>query len=101
MLPTKCSFIWRFQNRTSLVTHRNEISNLHAGHSIDAFYQVAVHLAMQFKRRIFLEICDYTYVFLYAVPVSASLTCICLIQLDYLIIRRNYSHHLNNKNQDT
>jgi hypothetical protein len=32
------------------------MSNLHRGHSIDASYQVLVHLAKQFQRRRFLKI---------------------------------------------
>jgi hypothetical protein len=32
------------------------MSNFHKGHSIDASYQVAVHLAKQFQRRRFLKI---------------------------------------------
>jgi hypothetical protein len=32
------------------------MSNLHRGHSIDASYQVSVHLAKQFQRRRFLKI---------------------------------------------
>jgi hypothetical protein len=32
------------------------MSNLHRGHSIDASYQVLVHLAMWFQRRRFLKI---------------------------------------------
>ena len=32
------------------------MSNLYSGHSIDASYQVSVHLAKRFQRRIFLEI---------------------------------------------
>jgi hypothetical protein len=39
-----------------LLTDRDEISNLYRGPSIDASYQVSVHLAMQFQRRRFLEI---------------------------------------------
>jgi hypothetical protein len=31
------------------------MSNLYRGHSIDAFYQVSVHLAKQFQRRRFLK----------------------------------------------
>ena len=37
------------------VNDRDEMSNLHRGHSIDASYQVSVHLAKQFQRR-FLKI---------------------------------------------
>jgi hypothetical protein len=36
-----------------LLTDRNEMSNLHRGPSIDASYQVLVHLAKQFRRRRF------------------------------------------------
>jgi hypothetical protein len=32
------------------------MSNLHRGHSIDALYQVSVHLAKWFQRRRFLKI---------------------------------------------
>jgi hypothetical protein len=35
---------------------RDGMSNLDGGPSIDASYQVSDHLAMQFQRRIFLEI---------------------------------------------
>jgi hypothetical protein len=42
-----------------LPTDRDEISNLHRGHSIDdASYQVSVHLAKRFQRRRFLKICQ-------------------------------------------
>jgi hypothetical protein len=33
------------------VNDRDEMSNLHRGHSIDASYQVSVHLAKRFQRR--------------------------------------------------
>jgi hypothetical protein len=39
-----------------LLTDRDEISNLYRGPSIDASYQVSVHLAKQFQRRRILEI---------------------------------------------
>ena len=35
------------------LTHQNEMSNLYRGHSIDASYQVLIHLAEQFQRRRF------------------------------------------------
>jgi hypothetical protein len=38
-----------------LLTDQDEMSNLHRGPSIDASYQVLVHLARQFRRR-FLKI---------------------------------------------
>jgi hypothetical protein len=38
------------------VNNRDEMSNLHRGHSIDASYQVSVHLAKRFHRRRFLKI---------------------------------------------
>ena len=42
---------------TCLLTNRTEMSNLYRGPSIDASYQVVVHLAKQFQKRIcFLEI---------------------------------------------
>jgi hypothetical protein len=34
------------------VNDRDEMSNLHRGHSIDASYQVSVHLAKQFQEKI-------------------------------------------------
>jgi hypothetical protein len=34
-----------------LLTDRDEMSNLNRGHSIDASYQVSVHLAQRFQRR--------------------------------------------------
>jgi hypothetical protein len=39
-----------------LLTDQDEISILARGPSIDASYQVSVHLAKQFQRRRFLEI---------------------------------------------
>jgi hypothetical protein len=36
-----------------LLTDRNEISNLYRGPSIDASYQVSVHLTKRFQRRLF------------------------------------------------
>ena len=39
-----------------LYTDRDEISNLYRGPSIDASYQVSVHLAMRFQRRRFKKI---------------------------------------------
>jgi hypothetical protein len=36
--------------------HRDKMSNLYKGPSIDASYQVLVHLAKQFQRRRFLKI---------------------------------------------
>ena len=67
MLPTKFRFIWPggfrgedfFRNqpiRNCLLTDRDEMSNLYRGPSIDASYQVSVHLAKQFQRRRFLKI---------------------------------------------
>jgi hypothetical protein len=41
--------------RRCLLTDRDEISNLYRGPSIDASYQVSVHLAKRFQRR-FLKI---------------------------------------------
>jgi hypothetical protein len=69
MLPTKFQFIWEcgfigedlFRNhpirnknclwRPCLLTDRNEMSNLQTGTSIDASYQVSVHLVEGFQRR--------------------------------------------------
>jgi hypothetical protein len=39
-----------------LITNRDKKSNLYREPSIDAFYQVSVHLAKQFQRTRFLEI---------------------------------------------
>ena len=39
--------------RPCLLTNRNEMCNLHRGPSIDASYQVSVHLAKRFQRRSF------------------------------------------------
>ena len=39
-----------------LLTDRDEMSNLHRGHSIDASYQVSGHLAKRFQRRRFKKI---------------------------------------------
>jgi hypothetical protein len=39
-----------------LLTDGEEISNLYRGPSIDASYQVSIHLAKWFQRRTFLEI---------------------------------------------
>jgi hypothetical protein len=39
-----------------LLTDQNKIINLYRGPSIDASYQVTVHLAKLFQRRRFLEI---------------------------------------------
>jgi hypothetical protein len=42
--------------RPCLLTDRDGMSNLYRGPSIDASYQVSVHLAKQFQRRRFLDI---------------------------------------------
>jgi hypothetical protein len=66
MLPTKFRFIWpsgfredflennQSQNKNCLwwpclLTDRDEMSNLYRGPSIDASYQVFVHLAKRFR----------------------------------------------------
>ena len=60
MLPTKFRFIWlgsfRGEDFLDIVTDRDEMINLHRGHSIDASYQVSVHLAKRFRRRRFKKI---------------------------------------------
>ena len=73
MLPTKFRFIWlsssekkifrNWQIRNNnclwwpcLSTNRNEMCTLFRRPSIDASYQVSVHLAKRFQRRRFLEI---------------------------------------------
>ena len=38
-----------------LLTYRDEISNLYSGPSIDAFYQVSVHMAKRFQRGRFFQ----------------------------------------------
>jgi hypothetical protein len=40
------NYLWR----PCLLTDRDEMSNLYRGPSIDAFYQVSVHLAKRFQR---------------------------------------------------
>jgi hypothetical protein len=42
--------------RPCLLTDWDKMSNLYRGHSIDASYQVSVHLAKWFSRRRFLKI---------------------------------------------
>ena len=42
--------------RSCLLTDQNEMSNPYREPSIDAFYQISVHLAKWFQRRRFLEI---------------------------------------------
>jgi hypothetical protein len=42
--------------RPCLLTDRDEMSNLYRGPSIDASYQVSIHLATRFQMRRFLEI---------------------------------------------
>ena len=74
MLPTKFRIIWPcvseekifFRNQPirnknclwwpCLLTGRDKMSNCYRGPSIDASYQVSVHLAKRFQRRRFLEI---------------------------------------------
>ena len=59
MLPTKFQFIWPsgpIRNKNclwwpSFLTDRDKMSNLYRGPSIDAAYQVLVHLAKRFQRR--------------------------------------------------
>ena len=41
--------------RSCLLTDRDEMSNIYRGPSIDAFYQVLVHLAKRFQRRRFIK----------------------------------------------
>ena len=71
MLPTKFQFIWEsgfrgedfFRNQPiknknglwwpCLLTDRDEMSNIYRGLSIDASYQVSVHLPKRFQKRIF------------------------------------------------
>jgi hypothetical protein len=63
ILYKECSFRRFFRNRpirnknclwrSCLLTDRDEMSNLYRGPSIDASYQVSVHLAKQIQRRFF------------------------------------------------
>jgi hypothetical protein len=70
MLPTKFLFIWPsglreyfFRNRSirnkewlwqpCLLSDRDGMNYLYRGHSIDASYQVSVHLTKRFQRKIF------------------------------------------------
>jgi hypothetical protein len=46
------NFLWQ----PCLLTDQNEISNHYRGPSIDASYQISVHLAKWFQRRRFLKI---------------------------------------------
>jgi hypothetical protein len=69
MLPTKFWFIWPSGFRGEdfleidqsglwwpcLLKDRDKMSILYRGHSIDASYQVSVHLAKRFQRRRFLK----------------------------------------------
>ena len=72
MLPVKCCFIWPNDFRRifffnlptinknclwllCLLTDRDKISNLYRGPSINASYEVSVHLDQRFQRRRFLE----------------------------------------------
>jgi hypothetical protein len=41
-----------------LLTDRNKMNKLYIGPSIDASYQVLVHLAKRFQRRRFLKLCQ-------------------------------------------
>ena len=67
MLPTKFWFNWQSSFRDEglkqelpvaamFVANWDEMSNIYRGPSIDASYQVSVHLANGFQRRRFLEI---------------------------------------------
>ena len=73
MLPTKFWFIWIsgfrgediFRNlpisnknclwRPCLLMDEDDMSNLYRGPSIDASYQILVHLVTQFQRRFFIN----------------------------------------------
>ena len=44
--------------RPCLLTDRDEMSSLYRGPAIDASYQVSVHLAKRFQRRILKKICQ-------------------------------------------
>ena len=46
------NYLWR----PCLLTDRDEINNSYRGPYIDAFYQVSVHVAIQFEEKDFLEI---------------------------------------------
>ena len=51
------NYLWR----PCLLTERDEMSNLYRGPSIDASYQVSVHLAEGFQRRLKCEKLTDTY----------------------------------------
>jgi hypothetical protein len=73
MLPTKFRFIWPSGFRgeefkksanqkqespvAAMLVNGSGISNLYRGPSIDASYQVSLHLAKRFQRRRFKKIC--------------------------------------------
>jgi hypothetical protein len=46
------------QWQSCLLTDQDEMSNLYRGPSIDASYQVSVHLAKRFQRRRFKKMCQ-------------------------------------------
>jgi hypothetical protein len=50
VLSKECAFCY------DPLPNMDEMSNFHRGHSIDASYQVSVHLAKRFQRRRFLKI---------------------------------------------
>jgi hypothetical protein len=52
MAATDKNFLWW----PCLLTDQDEMSNLYRGPSIDASYQVSVHLAKRFRRKRFLKI---------------------------------------------
>jgi hypothetical protein len=57
-MPVSLTFNWPIRNKNCLwwpclLTDRDEMRNLYRGPSIDASYQVSVHLAMRFQRRRF------------------------------------------------
>jgi len=71
-----------------LLTDQDEISNLYRGPSIDASYQVSVHLAKQFQRRRFLKNQQYLY------RVN------CILNTDTLYLYLNNSYLSFNRGED-
>ena len=57
-VPTKFRFIWPsgFRGEEFFLIDQSETRNPYRGPSIDAFYQILVHLVQLYSEKIFLEI---------------------------------------------